>query len=796
MSLSAEGRDLLRDFRETLRQEYREGCRNTQSIPELCQNSGREAKGLASAEEGQTLRSVFRALEGSTYAGAKIERRRQLLTEVGLQVGRLLGDAPKAKVTAGPSIMSSTLDKRYNSETDVQYLKGVGPKLAQLLGRLGITKLGDLLNHFPHRWEDRTRVATARTVVEGESMVVEGTLGRVMVKEPRRGLSIVTCPLYTIDGAVDLTWFNQKWILNGLKTGAEVFAFGKIEIKYQKPQITAAELELASDPNRLAGRWVPVYPLTARLTQKWCRSLMLTVVPALAPKLAEPLPESVIEQRGFMPRSQAVYEYHFPPSPVSMAEARRRLAYEELFFLQVEIGQQRRTRDLEPRLTSYDPTLMTPQDFYELLPFRPTGAQARVCSEVVSDLLSAAPMNRLLQGDVGSGKTAVAAFAVWAAIQQGYQAAIMAPTEILAEQHHQKLRDLLEPGGIRIGFLSGSVKKKAKLEVKRQIADHELDLVVGTHALLQPDVEFPKLSLVVVDEQHKFGVMQRTVLRQKGYKHNPDLLVMTATPIPRTLALTVHGELEVSRLDELPPGRQPIVSESVKFSKRKSIYKDIRESIKEGRQAYIVCPLVEESENLEATSATEEHRVIAEDVFPEFSVGLLHGRMKAAEKEAVMEAFRQGEHQILVSTTVIEVGVDVPNATTMLVQDANRFGLSQLHQLRGRVGRGSHSSRCIFMADAKSADSQRRLKAIAELSDGFDVAEEDLQIRGPGDYYGLRQSGFPEFKVADLTRDLLLLQEARKDALALIERDPDLRGQPELRKFLRLRAERTAELVH
>jgi len=419
-----------------------------------------------------------------------------------------------------------------------------------------------------------------------------------------------------------------------------------------------------------------------------------------------------------------------------------------------------------------------------------------VAHEVVEDLLSKTPMNRLLQGDVGSGKTAVAAFAAWSAIRQGYQAAIMAPTEILAEQHFQKLRVLLEPAGIRLAFLSGSVKKKKKDEVKRQLAAHEVDLAVGTHALIQPDVEFARLSLVVVDEQHKFGVMQRTVLRQKGYKHNPDLLVMTATPIPRTLALTVHGELEVSRLDELPPGRQPIKSEYVRFSKRKRIYEEIRTEISQGRQTYIICPLVEESEAIEATSATEEYKAIAESVFPEFSVGLLHGRMKAADKEKVMEEFRQGQHQILVSTTVIEVGVDVPNATIMLVQDANRFGLSQLHQLRGRVGRGAHSSRCIFMADAKSQEGRRRLEAIAKLSDGFEVAEEDLQIRGPGDYYGLRQSGFPEFQVADLTRDLLLLEQAQADAKFLLERDPSLSDFSNLRQCLRLRAERTAELVH
>jgi ATP-dependent DNA helicase RecG len=532
------------------------------------------------------------------------------------------------------------------------------------------------------------------------------------------------------------------------------------------------------------------------MSQRWIRSLMMQVVPSLAPNLADPLPQWVRQRRGFLDRGSAILEYHFPTHPVGLSEARRRLAYEELFLLQVEIGLQRRTRELEPRQTVYQPHLMQPEDFFALLPFRPTGAQSRVAAEIIADLQAAMPMNRLLQGDVGSGKTAIAAFAAWSAIRQGYQAVIMAPTEILAEQHYQKLQPLLAAAGIRMGFLSGSLTRKAKDKVKAELAAHQLDLAVGTHALIQPDVEFARLSLVVVDEQHKFGVLQRTVLRQKGYKHNPDLLVMTATPIPRTLALTVHGELEVSRLDELPPGRQPIKSSSVTFSKRKKVYEEIKQELQAGRQAYIICPLIEESEAVEATSATTEYKVLAEQVFPEFSVGLLHGRMKAAEKEAVMESFRQGKHHILVSTTVIEVGVDVPNATVMLVQDANRFGLSQLHQLRGRVGRGGHQSRCIFMADAKSTDGMRRLKAIAELSDGFDVAEEDLQIRGPGDYFGLRQSGFPEFQVADLTRDLLLLEQAREDALALVRRDPELEQEPVLKRQLRIRAERTAELVH
>lgn len=794
MKLSSQARTLVSGLRELLRDEYREGCRNTQNIADALAEQSARLLAWPLKEEAQLLKTLIRSFDTQRYLKANRDGRKRQLTEIGLQFGHLLGDAPAAPVESRypPAVLGS----RYQLDTEVKYLKGVGPKMALLLERIGITSMSDLVGHLPFRWEDRTQLATAQTAPEGEFVVLEGLLGDTAVRTPRKGMTIVTCALHTEDGVVDLVWFNQKWILNSLKRGAKVFCYGKFERKYRRGQMTSPELESAQDEHRLAGRWVPVYPVTARMSQKWIRTLLFQTVPSLASQMPEPIPESVLRARGFLPKQNALLEYHFPTSAVGMAEARRRLAYEELFLLQIEIGLQRKTRELEPRLTVYQKERMKPPDFFQLLPFEPTGAQARVCGDVVGDLLTNTPMNRLLQGDVGSGKTVIAAFAAWSAIQQGYQAAIMAPTEILAEQHFQKLSSLLHPSGIRLGFLSGSVKKKAKDEVKRQLAAQEIDLVVGTHALIQPDVNFAKLSLVVVDEQHKFGVMQRTVLRQKGYKHNPDLLVMTATPIPRTLALTVHGELEVSRLDEMPPGRQPIFSEYVKFSKRKRVYEDIRKELQAGRQAYIVCPLVEESEAVEATSATEEHKVIADQVFPEFSVGLLHGRMKAVDKEEVMERFRQGAYQVLVSTTVIEVGVDVPNATVMLVQDANRFGLSQLHQLRGRVGRGEHASRCIFMADAKSEDGRRRLEAIAKLSDGFEVAEEDLQIRGPGDYYGLRQSGFPEFKVADLTRDLLLLEQAQHDARAIIERDPDLSEHTELRRCLSLRAERTAELVH
>ena len=800
MTLTAQGRSLLQRFREALREEYREGCRNSENIPELLDRWTTALRKLPDSEEAQSLRAVSRNLEGDGYTKRNREARRQALTEVGLRIGRLLGDAPEVgalrQIEAPKSLGSSV-----NLGTEVTYVKGVGPKMATLLEKIGVVTVGDLIGLLPRRWEDRTRIVTAATAQDGDTVVVQGKLGKLSTRTPRQGMSIITCPLYTSDGVVDMIWFNQKWVIAQLKTGVEVFAFGKIEEKFQRPQINSPEIELASEPHRLAGRWVPVYPATARMSQKWLRSLMLQVVPGLAPRLPDPIPADLRSRRGFLDRGAAVLEYHFPTHAVGLSEARRRLAYEELFLLQVELAVQRKTRELEPRLTVYKPSAMRPDDFFALLPFAPTGAQRRVVSEIVEDLQERVPMNRLLQGDVGSGKTAVAAFAAWAAVKQGYQAAIMAPTEILAEQHYQKLGPLLAPAGIRLGFLSGSLKKKAKDEVKAALAAHELDLAVGTHALLQPDVEFARLSLAVVDEQHKFGVLQRTLLRQKGYQHNPDLLVMTATPIPRTLALTVHGELEVSKLDELPPGRTPIRSESVAFSKRKKIYEEIKAELRAGRQAYVVCPMIDEQTDVEKptadlTSVKAEYKVLAEQVFTEFKVGLLHGQMKAAEKEGVMELFRRGEFHVLVATTVIEVGVDVPNATVMLVQDADRFGLSQLHQLRGRVGRGAHSSRCIFMADTKSADSQRRLKAIAELSDGFDVAEEDLQIRGPGDYFGLRQSGVPDFQVADLLQDFELLKWATDDARVLVEQDPDLSTEPVLRQSLRIRAERTAELVH
>ena len=794
MPLSPPGQKLAEILIRVLREEYRDGFRDRRQLDRVW-NRWLEQVGELDNEERRRLESVTRPLEG--YAQMSAPKRQNVLVQVGQELGRV---AKLEKPNSGaPEVPFPPAQKaKLKLHDDVQYIKGIGPKLGKVLGKLGIRDVNDFLHHLPFRYEDRTRFRPILELRDGVVEGVRGVVGAVSRKNPRRGLSILNVAIRDQSGAMTLTFFNQKWVADQLKPGLTVSAFGKVERKFSGTQMTNPDIETETGPSVQSGRIVPVYPLTARLSQKFLRKLQYWVVPTYAPKLNDPLPEALRRKLKMPPKPDSLLEYHWPRNFHHWGVARRRLAFEELFLLQVEIGLRRQTREMEPRTVHYQNSggsVGTPE-FVELLPFQPTGAQSRVMGEIVDDLRLPTPMNRLLQGDVGAGKTVVAAFAAFYAIRNGYQAAVMAPTEILAEQHAQKLEALLAPAGLRVGRLTGSMKKREKKAVYEALAQHELDLVVGTHALIQEGVEFARLGLAVVDEQHKFGVMQRTVLRQKGVGGNPDLLVMTATPIPRTLALTLHGDLDVSRLDELPPGRQPIKSESVKFSQRKKVYEEIRKEIQDGRQAYIICPLVEESEKLEATSAVEEAEVLQKRVFPEFKVGLLHGRMKAKDKEAVMEDFRLGNTQILISTTVIEVGVDVPNATFMLVQDANRFGLAQLHQLRGRVGRGSHASRCIFMGDTKSADGQRRLKAIAQMSDGFDVAEEDLQIRGPGDFYGFRQSGFPEFRVADLLRDQELLEIARRAAGDLLARDPGLSSYPVLRSHLSERQVRSAELVH
>jgi len=794
LSLSPRGRELAEALVIQLRREYKDGCRDRFQVDRLLQRWQVAVEELEPGESRRLMQAVRPLLRG--YFGLGMGERQHSLVEAGQELGRLAGIEKQSSAArpAGPPPPPAS-KATLSLESEIQFLKNVGPQAGARLTKLGIRTVQDMILHLPRRWEDRSSLRPIASVRPGAVETIQGTLGPVRNKSPKRGMTISQMPLSDGTGTVLLTWFNQPYAFKNLKPGESIIVNGKIEENFGELQMNSPEIE-SGDERIQAGRIVPVYPLTGNLSQKWLRKVQFHAVPTYSPQLLDPLPRYVLEEQSFLRKGKAVLEYHWPQDFARRDRARRRLAFEELFLLQLELAEQRRDREQEPRKLHFPLDKPLLQSFLERLPFQPTGAQLRVIGEILGDLDKNVPMNRLLQGDVGSGKTVLAAFAAWCAFQGGYQAAIMAPTEILAEQHFHKLSEMLEPAGMRCGRLSGSQKKSEKKKVYQALADHSLDLVVGTHALIQEGVEFDQLAVVVVDEQHKFGVMQRTVLRQKGL--NPDLLVMTATPIPRTLALTLYGDLEVSRLDELPPGRQPILSESVPFSERRRVYDEIRQQVREGRQAYIICPLVEETEKVEATAAVEEAEVLRTRVFPEFSVGLLHGRMKAADKEKVMGEFRDGQHQILISTTVIEVGVDVPNATVMLVQDANRFGLAQLHQLRGRVGRGKHASRCIFMGDAKSEESARRLKAIARLSDGFDVAEEDLQIRGPGDFYGLRQSGFPEFKVADLLRDQDLLLLARNVASEILRQDPHLEHSDhrELRRFLEGRSLMSAEIVH
>jgi ATP-dependent DNA helicase RecG len=548
---------------------------------------------------------------------------------------------------------------------------------------------------------------------------------------------------------------------------------GALEMRVDDYEI----VEDAEDETLHTGRLVPVYPSTAGLQQRPLRALMKRLVDAHAASVPEPLPAAVLARRQLLPLGEALRVGHFPATDAERAAGMRRLVFDDFLILEVGLAVRRHREGRRPGL-SLNPPGELARRLRAGLPFALTAAQERVWKEIRADMAAPYPMNRLLQGDVGSGKTLVACLAIVTAVEAGYQAALMAPTEILAEQHALTLGRLLTPLGVEVTVLTNATRGKARRERLEALRAGAVGCVVGTHALVQKAVGFKRLGLAVVDEQHRFGVVQRAVLRGKG--ESPDVLVMTATPIPRTLALTLYGDLDVSVLEEMPPGRQRIVTGVRDEKGRGRVYAFLREQMQAGRQAYVVYPLVEESEALDLRAATDMASRLQSEVFPEFRVGLLHGRMSFGEKDAVMSEFRSGAIQLLVSTTVIEVGIDVPNATVMLVEHAERFGLSQLHQLRGRVGRGSEKSYCILMSQAASEEARRRLAAMEETSDGFRIAEADLGIRGPGDFIGTRQSGLPSFRVADLVRDAAVLEEARKEAFALVAADPDL-ARPEHR---------------
>lgn len=680
----------------------------------------------------------------------------------------------------------------------VQYVRGVGPRLAQAFARLGIRTVEDLLYHVPRRYEDRSHFATLYGAAHDSFATFRVKV--VRLREPQLRSPKKLTEVYVTDGtavAVAKFW-GRRHLDKVLSPGTEIVLWGRVRRERGQIEVESPEFERASEEDETlhTGRVVPVHPATEQLSPRLVRRAVHAALEAFAQRVPELLPEHVRARYGLLPVREALWRVHFPDTVEEGDRARRTLAFAE--FLELELALLLRRRAVatatKPHRYREDGGLL--EAFLKSLPFQLTGAQRRVIEQIRRELYSPHPMNRLLQGDVGSGKTVVAAAAVVVCAGGGHQAAVMAPTEILAEQHYLTFRRFLEPVGVRVVLLTGGMRRSEREAVLAEVARGEADLVVGTHALLQEDVVFDRLALVVVDEQHKFGVAQRAALRAKG--HEPDVLVMTATPIPRTLALTLYGDLDVSVLDELPPGRQPVRTYHRFPDRRDRVCEFVRQQVQAGGQAYVVCPLVEESERVDASAAVELHERMRTQVFPDLRLGLLHGRMPVAEKDAVMEAFRRGEIQVLVATPVIEVGVDVPNATVMVVEDADRFGLAQLHQLRGRVGRSSHRSYCILISALPTEEARRRIEALVETNDGFRIAQVDLELRGPGEFFGTRQHGLPEFRVADPIGDVALLERAREAAERILEEDPQLE-RPEYRvlreRLLRRYAESGAYLA-
>jgi len=663
--------------------------------------------------------------------------------------------------------------ERLGLDAPVTVLSGVNRGYAEKLARLGVRTIRDLVYLFPRRYDDYRNLKPINRLEYGETATVIASVWDAGVRRTRGGMPLFTATLSDGSGMLQCTWFNQPYLADKIKPRMQIVVSGQVEeflgrLTFQSPDWEPLERELLH-----TARLVPVYPLTEGLSGRWLRRLMKRTVDYWAPRMVseEFLPESVRASANLMDLSSALSHVHFPDDWSDLERARERLAFDELFLLQIGVLRQRQLwRSVPGRAFKLDLTVV--ERFIGTLPYPLTGAQKRALEQIIADLQSGLPMNRLLQGDVGSGKTVVAAAAILAVTAAGAQTALMAPTEILAEQHFATLVRLFSklPNPPVVQLLTGSTPDKE--QVYARIASGAVDVVVGTHALIQPNVTFHDLAFLVIDEQHRFGVEQRAALRQKG-QGNPHVLVMTATPIPRTLALTLYGDLDLSVIDELPPGRQKIETRWLFPTERERAYAFVRAQVEKGRQAFIICPLVEGSDKIEAKAAVDEYERLQKEIFPNYRLGLLHGRMKSEEKDAVMGAFVRGELDVLVSTSVVEVGIDVPNATVMLVEGANRFGLAQLHQFRGRVGRGEHASYCLLLADSTNAASDERLRAIESTDDGFVLAEKDLELRGPGEFFGTRQSGLPELRAAKLA-DVRLLELAREQALRLFESDPTL----------------------
>jgi ATP-dependent DNA helicase RecG len=684
---------------------------------------------------------------------------------------------PWPAVPAGPAHRPAS-----GLDAPVSTLPGIKGAYAQKLERLGIATVGDLLHHYPHRYDDYTSLKVISHLLYGEDTTIVGTVAACTSRDTKGGRSMMRCTIYDESGSIEAVWFNQPYLVRQMRTGRKIVFSGRVtefqgRLTLQSPAWEPLEAELIH-----TARLVPIYPLTSGIGARWLRRLIKQVVDHWAPRLEDHLPSAVRARQDLMDLSTAIRQIHFPDAMQSAQQARRRLSFDEFLLIQLGLLNQRQRWQIQQATPiPIDEELL--DDFVHSLPFRLTSAQQRSLAEILHDLALSQPMSRLLQGDVGSGKTVIAAAAMLLTLAAGQQSALMAPTEILAQQHHATVDDLLGGRDWGLGrhpsvvLLTGSLSRVEKVQAYQMISSGQADIVVGTHALIQQSVEFKDLGLVVVDEQHRFGVAQRGTLRGKGQSSH--VLVMSATPIPRSLALTVYGDLDVSVIDELPPGRQHIETRWLLPGQREQAYAFVRSQVAKGRQAFFLYPLIEESDKLEIRAAVEEFQRLQQTVFSDLRLGLLHGRMKSKEKEAVMGSFRQGALHILVSTSVIEVGIDVPNATVMLIEGADRFGLAQLHQFRGRVGRGAHRSYCLLLSDTASPNDPQtrttweRLKAIEDTQDGFVLAERDLELRGPGDFFGVRQSGLPALRLASLS-NLKILEQAREEARTIFQQDPKL----------------------
>ena len=652
--------------------------------------------------------------------------------------------------------------------SSIKYLKGVGEKGAAMLAKLGIFTLWDLLTFYPRVYEDWSKITAIKDAPLNETVCIRAVAGTDCREHRiRKGMTLYKTEVTDGENLLDITFFNSKFAAQKIEQGKEYLFFGKITGKgyyraMNSPEFTEFDGE---------GKMRPVYPQTAGMNSRAIEKLVRSAFEHCV-CFRDPLPENIRNSYCLMGIKDALWNIHFPESEDMLSEARRRLIFEELFLLELglmRLKTKNRNSDASAMETDYT------QEFFDMLPFELTGAQKRAISQASEDMGKNVPMNRLLQGDVGSGKTAVSAALIYNCARNGYQSALMAPTEVLAMQHYKTLAKMFENTDITVSLLTGSTPAAEKRRIKNELKNGGIDLIVGTHALIQKDVEFKNLALAITDEQHRFGVNQRGSLSSKGA--SPHTLVMSATPIPRTLALIIYGDLDLSILDEMPKGRQKIETFLVNSEIRERAYGYVKKHLCQGLQGYIVCALVAENEELELTAATELHKNLSEGFFKGFKVGLLHGKMKPAEKKAVMDSFASGETQLLVSTTVIEVGIDVPNAVIMVIENAERFGLSQLHQLRGRIGRGTEKSSCIMISDAQNAETTERLKILASTADGFKIADEDLKLRGPGDFFGARQHGLPALKIADMMTDGEAIRETHLAAENLLKKKPALAGE-------------------